>query len=153
MTVARVFNSHDEITCTADLVQGDLFVKTISADEDDADGALAPLVGPAHVNWIRVTRLLLLQCVEGYIVTEVLSKTKYRETLKARRTVDGLRVVIKRFVGRPGVGMDTLRSYPGVLEHPHPHFASLLDIGHACCGPMVALAPSGAPRSRIDPGL
>ena len=45
MTVARVFNSHDEITCTADLVQGDiLFVKTISADEDD--GALA-LTGQA----------------------------------------------------------------------------------------------------------
>ena len=133
MTVARVFNSHDEITCTADLVQGDiLFVKTISADEDDADGALA-LSGQAlrTVNWIRVTRLLLLQCVEGYIVTEVLSKTKYRETLKARRTVDGLRVVIKRFVGRPGVGMDTLRScIPGCWSIRHPHFASLLDIGH-----------------------
>lgn len=81
MEVSKVFNSHDEIKRVANLVQGDiLFVKIVSHE------ATSPLQiqgrGRRMLNWIRVVRLSLLQCIAGYIVTEAVKQSKFCETLR-----------------------------------------------------------------------
>jgi serine/threonine protein kinase len=126
--VGRVFNSHDEIKRVADLVQGDiLFVKAVSGEN------MSPGSTQGHglkiFNWMRIARLALLQCVDGYMVTEAIKKSKYSETLRARRVSDGLHVIIKRFSARPGLSVATLTSViPECWSIRHPHFAHNLDV-------------------------
>jgi len=129
LEVCRVFNSHDEIKRIADLVQGDiLFVKIVSPG-NASSAALLQGRGRHILNWIRVTRLVLLQCVDGFIVTEAIKKNTFSETLRARRISDNLRVVIKRFASRPGLHLNTLKSYvPESWSIRHPHFLHNLDV-------------------------
>ena len=85
MEVGKVFNSHDEIKRVADLVQGDiLFVKIVWQEASPSSPLQIQGRGRRMLNWIRVARLALLQCIAGYIVTEVVKKSKYCETLRVR---------------------------------------------------------------------
>jgi len=128
--VGRVFNSHDEIKRVADLVQGDiLFVKAVSSDSMSPGSPQFLGRGLTLFNWMRIARLSLLQCVDGYTVTEAVKTGKYSETLRAKRVSDGLHVVIKRFSARPGLSVATLQSViPECWSIRHPHFAHNLDI-------------------------
>ena len=72
---------------------------------------------------------MLLQCVDGYIVTEAIKKNTFSETLRARRISDKLHVVIKRFASRLGIHINTLMSYvPASWSIQHPHFLHNLDV-------------------------
>lgn len=107
----RVFNQHDEISSIADLVQGDvLFVQP--AGEDDSPRDKQKIIkSPATMNWNRVVRLVNLQCVKGYVITEIIRMTKLAETMKARRMKDDAPVLIKRLAPNTGVRMSTLKAY------------------------------------------
>jgi serine/threonine protein kinase len=128
--VGRVFNSQDEIKGVADLVQGDILFA------QEASQAISPSSPRTFqgsklrmLNWIRFTRLALLQCIDGYIVTESINKSKFTETLRARRISDDLPVIIKRIASRPGLNISTLKScIPEFWSVRHPHFAHLVDI-------------------------
>jgi len=130
----RIFNTHDEINQVSDLVQGDvLYVQPGNYDDGSPK---SPMAGRAAVgahsqvmNWIRVVRLLNLQCVKGYLVTEVMKSGRYSETLRAKRIKDDQPVVIKRVGETASVKMNTLKSY--MLETwsiRHPYYAHNIDI-------------------------
>lgn len=107
----RVFNQHDEISSIADLVQGDVLFVQPAGEDDSPRDKLKIIKSPATVNWNRVVRLVNLQCVKGYVITEIVRMTKLAETMKARRMKDDAPVLIKRLAPNTGVKMSTLKAY------------------------------------------
>ena len=128
--VGAVFNSHDEIKRVADLVQGDILFVKVVADEDSPSSPHSLQGSRARMLcWLRFSRLALLQCVDGYILTDAISRNKYCETLKGRRISDDMPVIIKRFASRPGRSVNTLKTcLPLCWSLRHPHYAHNVDI-------------------------
>jgi hypothetical protein len=110
--VCRIFNQNDEITCIPDLVQGDiLFVQAAGGDEESPGREVEKVRNPVFLNWARMMRMINLQCVKGFVISEVMRTSKLCETFKARRLEDDAQVVIKRMLPTPGVRMSTFKSY------------------------------------------
>jgi len=130
MQVGAVFNSHDEIKRIIDLVQGDILFVKVAADAESPSSPHALQGSRARMmSWFRFARLVCLQCVDGYILTDSIQRSKHCETLKGRRISDDLPVIVKRFGSRLRRSVNTLKTcLPLCWSIRHPHFAHNLDI-------------------------
>ncbi len=136
--MCRIFNQNDEIKAISDLVQGDILFVQPAGEEDSPGRERTHIRGPAFLSWGRLVRMINLQCLKGYVITEIMKTTRLCETLKARRLKDDEHVVIKRLLPTPGVRMSTFKAYILQVKHSYTHLKSaarsqMVSSPHAAC--------------------